>query len=599
MSKAIGDKAAIHFAAAFYRALGYGRDVQTAFELGTTQIDLEGIHEKDTPKLLAFRQKPNEVFFVQGDRDSPSPAEKASTEAVPASPLPKPIKRPWVAVSNLDNKSGRRRDEHKSFGVSRYLRSILETIPTEDLKFGVVPISDLMGLDSETPLRKVRNKTGARFVLKGFVDLRNDPGAIEVELWRTEDETLLWKETFVEPWKDVQAVTKLIAENVVEQVLRQTGEPGDAQVMKRTAEASRIIRGFPEQSVDEFEAINSAFHKQDRFNNLRKDADFREAESELRMAVNRAETPHYEALTQLGFLYILGWETSGDAALLEKSAKCWKQILEDRPHDPFALVELGYVSYVGETKDTVESIALARKAVESDPEHPFALNVLSLLYLYLGYYESNITLESNRVFPRAPTYVYPRANAALAQQLRGRYQEALDFALEAQNIEEKAFVANLMIGAQHYYMGQLEEADRAWAFGASHSPDAVVSIFDVARAWIKVSEGDLSSARRILHENEDAPWLPGPYGPYYTSLAALLGENEQAIDLLWRDKTFAKSYRYLVSEPTLHPLKNDANFHSLLEGRYEEWLKNFDAFEAGLPNLPDRSLLTPQEFIAI
>jgi hypothetical protein len=68
MTKAIGDEAAINFATGFYRALGYGRDVQTAFELGKSQIDLGGLDEEDTPKLLAFKQKPNKVIFVHDVR---------------------------------------------------------------------------------------------------------------------------------------------------------------------------------------------------------------------------------------------------------------------------------------------------------------------------------------------------------------------------------------------------------------------------------------------------------------------------------------------------------------------------------------------------
>jgi hypothetical protein len=43
MSKAILDTSAISFAAAFYRALGYGRDVKTAFDLGCLQIDLDNL----------------------------------------------------------------------------------------------------------------------------------------------------------------------------------------------------------------------------------------------------------------------------------------------------------------------------------------------------------------------------------------------------------------------------------------------------------------------------------------------------------------------------------------------------------------------------
>lgn len=64
MSKAIGDAAAISFAVAFYQGLGYGRDVKTAFELGCVQIDLEGLNERDTPKLLAINANPQEILFT-------------------------------------------------------------------------------------------------------------------------------------------------------------------------------------------------------------------------------------------------------------------------------------------------------------------------------------------------------------------------------------------------------------------------------------------------------------------------------------------------------------------------------------------------------
>jgi pSer/pThr/pTyr-binding forkhead associated (FHA) protein len=53
MSQSIGDDAAIGFASGFYQALGYGRSVQTAFDLGCNEIDLAGIGEEATPRILA------------------------------------------------------------------------------------------------------------------------------------------------------------------------------------------------------------------------------------------------------------------------------------------------------------------------------------------------------------------------------------------------------------------------------------------------------------------------------------------------------------------------------------------------------------------
>lgn len=64
MSQAIGDEAAISFAVAFYQALGYGKDVKTAFDLGNLQMHLENLNEQDTPKLLALKTNPQQVVFV-------------------------------------------------------------------------------------------------------------------------------------------------------------------------------------------------------------------------------------------------------------------------------------------------------------------------------------------------------------------------------------------------------------------------------------------------------------------------------------------------------------------------------------------------------
>jgi hypothetical protein len=52
MNKAIGDRAAIRFAAALYQAIGFGRTLSEAFELGKTSLLLEGSTEALTPEFL-------------------------------------------------------------------------------------------------------------------------------------------------------------------------------------------------------------------------------------------------------------------------------------------------------------------------------------------------------------------------------------------------------------------------------------------------------------------------------------------------------------------------------------------------------------------
>ncbi len=52
MSFDIGDDAAMDFAAAFYRALGFGKSVQRAFDEARLELMLKGIEEEDAPRLF-------------------------------------------------------------------------------------------------------------------------------------------------------------------------------------------------------------------------------------------------------------------------------------------------------------------------------------------------------------------------------------------------------------------------------------------------------------------------------------------------------------------------------------------------------------------
>lgn len=65
MSQAIGDSAAVSFSSAFYQALGYGRDIKTAFDLGCIQINFDRLNEQDAPKLIALKSHPETIIFCE------------------------------------------------------------------------------------------------------------------------------------------------------------------------------------------------------------------------------------------------------------------------------------------------------------------------------------------------------------------------------------------------------------------------------------------------------------------------------------------------------------------------------------------------------
>jgi hypothetical protein len=91
MSRPIGDEAAIVFAASFYRAVGFGRSVRDAFDLGGAALLLEGIPEHNSPQLHV-RDGVDAAALILVDQRAGPVAKLVPPQPVPAasptSPLP-------------------------------------------------------------------------------------------------------------------------------------------------------------------------------------------------------------------------------------------------------------------------------------------------------------------------------------------------------------------------------------------------------------------------------------------------------------------------------------------------------------------------------
>ncbi|MCG8605316.1 CHAT domain-containing protein, partial [bacterium] len=68
MSREISDSAAIDFATSFYQALGYGRDVKTAFELACSELDLEKFEKREVIfEIDSTYEKSNQETLVENN----------------------------------------------------------------------------------------------------------------------------------------------------------------------------------------------------------------------------------------------------------------------------------------------------------------------------------------------------------------------------------------------------------------------------------------------------------------------------------------------------------------------------------------------------
>jgi hypothetical protein len=78
MGSAVGDDAAVSFAASFYQALAFNRSISDAFQLGCTQIELEDLGGEDVPQLLARPGVDPRTIFIAHSQDSVQPRKSAT-----------------------------------------------------------------------------------------------------------------------------------------------------------------------------------------------------------------------------------------------------------------------------------------------------------------------------------------------------------------------------------------------------------------------------------------------------------------------------------------------------------------------------------------
>jgi hypothetical protein len=84
---AIGDEAAIVFSTAFYRALAFGRDVETAFKLGKNELRLRGIREDQIHQLECGPEEHNPAKVILVDPRYPRRLVRSNRRRGGVSPI--------------------------------------------------------------------------------------------------------------------------------------------------------------------------------------------------------------------------------------------------------------------------------------------------------------------------------------------------------------------------------------------------------------------------------------------------------------------------------------------------------------------------------
>ncbi|NIP60973.1 MAG: tetratricopeptide repeat protein [Gemmatimonadetes bacterium] len=436
--------------------------------------------------------------------------------------------------------------------------------------------------------RKIARRLKASYLVRGTLRKHGDECRVDAGVIQTWDGDE-WREQWQRPFAELFELQSEVAEGVAEHLVGLFRREGADPLEREEREA---LRRSPAESVDAHYSYVQGRPDIRRFNRRREQKDFESARQRFLRALEQ-DPGYLDARAELGFLYLLQWETDGAPKWLEQSAAEFRRIREREPDHPVAAAELGYIAFVNGRPE--EGFELARAAAERHRGHTITQNVLALLYMYLGFYESAIDLTRNLVTRVDPEYVYPPTNASTCCYLMGDCEGALRWAERAEEVDPSAFIVPLVEGAAWFCKGERRAADRAWRRGLRVAPPYIDPLFEVTRAWIHADRGDLSAARAAVRDHRGDRWLHGAYDPYFISLCALAGEHDLAMDLIRRQVTWASSYRYLVGDPTLRPLRDHPGFAELLRARHARWTE----LVGGIQDLPapPPSLPTPDEFL--
>lgn len=560
----VSDEAAITLTHDFYKALAFGDPVDAALTEARRGLRFERRNELEwgTP-VLYMRAGAGRLFAVRDDRQPAAPEGLAPTFGpegrVGLRPQPgEPLKVGVLSFAEVGTTG-----DHEALGDG-FAEELITRLSRVD-ELSVLPRRSMLQFKGKRlSIGEIARRLKLNYLVEGTFRGHGKRCRVDASVIQTWDDGQ-WRDQWERSLPELFELQADVAEGVAGHlmgVLRRGGM-GSLKVDERTA-----LRREPSRSVPAHYAYMQGRRHLHRFNNGREAVDFRAAELAFLQALELDES-YLDAQAELGFLYLVRWETEGGPDWLDRSEAEFRRVLDRDPHHPMAEAVLGYVTFVngrtGEGLDRVEAAA-RRHHRETIPE-----NQRALLHMYVGFYESAVHITETRIVRLDPGYVYPPTNASTCCLLMGDHAGALRWAEHAEVIDPAAFIVRLVEGAAWFHRGDRQAADRAWRRGSRVAPVYIKPLFRVTRAWIDVAGGDVAAGRTVVREHREDDWLRGAYDPYFISLCALTGEHDLAFDLLERQTTWASSYRYLIGDPTLRSLHADPRFRALLERRFERW----------------------------
>lgn len=408
--------------------------------VGTYRVVLDGIDAPDRG-----------VVFIADSALAGAPTGVISGGQASASPLAGSIDkgpdRLSIAVLPLENLSGDKEQEYFADGISEDIITGLSNLR------GFLVIarnSSFTFRGKSVDVKRIARDLGVRYLLEGSVRKGGNRVRITAQLIDASSGSHLWAERYDRDLSDIFAVQDEIRERVVAAI-----EP---QIY--AAEGSRLQAPNPE-SFDAWDCVLKGLSYTWRGNG----ADNVQAQALFRRAIALSPTyarPYSLLAWTMVWGAFMGWVPVTDA-LIEEAQSMAEMARARDDLDAWSHLATGlFACYRRRTEDAERSL---RRALDLNPNFSLAYSVLGMTYAYAGRAEDSRKAfdRANRMNPTDPANAVTPAWYSVALFTEGRYEEALQTALETVHLRPDWVGAHRVVLLAAAQLGRLDEARAALA----------------------------------------------------------------------------------------------------------------------------------------
>jgi TolB-like protein/DNA-binding winged helix-turn-helix (wHTH) protein/lipopolysaccharide biosynthesis regulator YciM len=463
-----------------------------------------------------------------------------------------------MAVLPLENLSGDATQEYFADGMTEAL--ITELAKTSGLR--VISRQSVQRYRSDhRPLPEIARELGVDAVLTGSVARAGDKVRITVQLVHAATERNLWAESYERDLRDVLALQKRAAEDIVGRIRVKLTEEDRARTDGTAGPVNpeaydHYLRGkyyLHRQTREDNEAAISALEK-----SVGADPAFAAAHAELAQA----------------YVWKLFLFQPDDRALAERAYMAAEKALALDPNLAVAYLARGRLLWTPANRFPHEkAIREYRRALELDPNLDEARNQLALVYNHVGAFEEALA-ELQLAVETNPSNSLAQFRIGETYLFQERYEEALAALRDVPSEVNPSLVGHQIVWAL-FNLGRREEAAAALERFMADFPNDNRGLFTSQQAVLAAAAGDKRSAEEKIRAAIEKGRGFGHFhhtGYHIACAYALMNEREAAVE--WLEKISEEGfpcYPLFEKDKNLDNLRQDPQYAVFMSRLRQQW----------------------------